>query len=517
MTTILPVRGLSLALLTLSLSLGTFMMVLDYSIANVSIPYIAGNLGVSDNNGTWVITCFAAGNAIGLPLTGFLSDRFGGVRLFVGSTLLFTLCSWFCGAAFTFPMLLISRFLQGFVAGPLIPLSQSLLLVYYPPAKRKLALAIWSTVVIVGPILGPILGGYLTYNYVWRWIFYINIPFGLLSAYLTWKIVHDRDTEPIPRQIDFVGLALLAIGVTCLQVLVDNGQQYDWFRSKLIWTLTITAFIGFLYFIIWQLMRKEPLIDLTLFKNRNFTIGTVIVSVAYMLFFGNMVVVPLWLQQFMGYTAEWAGFAMAPMGIVPLLAMPVAVKLMQKMSLRLVIAVCMTLFAIAFFAFSFQTPQINFKFIAFSRLCVGVPLAIYMAPLAALSLARIEPEKLSMASGVFHFVRVFFGGIGTSLMTTLWQRRAVFHHFNLASTLTPFNPEAKQTLETLGRAGLTGKAGLTTLNDMVDAQAALLSLNDVFWLIAWSFIPLILLCALFRRRPQHDPLPEPELPQKTID
>ncbi|HPE85011.1 MAG TPA: DHA2 family efflux MFS transporter permease subunit [Chlamydiales bacterium] len=494
-----------MALLTLSLSLGTFMMVLDYSIANVSIPYIAGDLGVSDTNGTWVITCFAAGNAIGLPLTGFISDRFGSVRTFVASIILFTLFSWFCAAAFNFPMLLISRFFQGFFAGPLIPLSQSLLLVFYPPAKRKLALAIWSAVVVVGPILGPILGGYLTYNYVWRWIFYINIPFGVIAAWITWQLARMNDTEPVKRNIDFIGLSLLAIGVTCLQVMVDNGQQYDWFRSDMIWTLMIGSFIGFIFLIIWQLTSHDPLIDLTLFKNRNFAVGTFVTAVAYMLFFGNMVVLPLWLQEFMGYTAQWAGFALAWMGFLPLALMPLLVKLMQKYSLRPIVGLCMTLFFATFMSFSFFTPQVGFEFVALSRFCLGLPIAFYMAPLATLTLARLPPEKLAMGSGIFHFVRIFFGGVGTSLITTLWERRTIFHHFNLASTQTPFNPMTQSVLHLLDQVHLTGKRGLDALNMLVDQQAALLALNDVFWVSAWCFVPLIGLTFLFKRRPQFDP------------
>ena len=496
-----PLRGFALALLTVSLSLGTFMMVLDYSIANVSIPYIAGSLGVSDTDGTWVITCFAAGNAIGLPLTGFITDKFGNVRTFVISTILFTIFSWLCGTAFTFPMLLVSRFFQGFFSGPLIPLSQSLLLVFYPPAKRKLALAIWGAVVIIGPILGPILGGFLTYNYVWRWIFYINIPFGILAAWITWNIAKDRDTAPLDRKIDFVGLSLLALGVTCLQVMVDNGQQWDWFRSDMIWTLTILSFIGFIILVIWQLTSKDPLIDFKLFKNRNFAVGTVVTSVAYTLFFGNMVVMPLWLQEYMGYTAEWAGFVLAWMGLLPLIGMPLVVKLMEKCSLRLIIGICMTLFFIVFISFSFFTPQVGYEFLSFSRLCLGAPIALYMAPLTALTLSRVPAEKLSMASGLFHFFRIFFGGIGTSLLTTLWERRTIFHHFNLASDQTPFNPMTQGMLKALGDLGQTGQKGLEMFNLLVDNQAAVLALNDVFWVTAWCFLPLIILTRFFQRRP----------------
>ena len=495
-----PLTGFSLFLITLSLSLGTFMMTLDYSIANVSVPYIAGDLAVSDTDGTWVITCFAAGNAIALPLSGFLSDRIGAVKLFVISTFLFTFFSWACGISFNFPMLLISRFLQGFTAGPLIPLSQSLLIGVYPEKKRKYALAIWAAVVVVGPVLGPILGGYLTFNYTWRWIFYINIPFGILAGIITWHIIKDRNTKPKYRKIDLVGLGLLTIGVTCLQVLVDNGQQYDWFRSNLIKTLSISSAIGFILFIVWAITDKDPLIDLKLFKNRNFAVGTTVTAISFAVIFGNMVIFPLFLEETMGYTAEVAGLAVSTMGLLPLLLLPLAAKAIEKMRLSVIAVACFTLFFAVYLYYSFITTQISFGYAAFSRLMVGLPVAFYIAPLSAITLAYIPSEQLTAASGIYHFFRVFFGGLGTSLFVTLWERRTVFHHSNLTAFATPDNPAAVEVIKGLNHFGLTEEASLETMDALVTQQASILAANDVFWTSAWLFLPLIFFCILFKKR-----------------
>jgi len=500
MDAVKPLRGLALALLTLSLSLGTFMMALDYSIANVSVPYIAGDLGVSDTDGTWVITCFAVGNAISLPLAGFLSDRLGAVKTFVIACVLFTFFSWTCGAAFNFPMLLMSRFCQGFVAGPMIPLSQSLLIAFYPPEKRKLALVIWAAVVVVGPVLGPILGGYLTYNYVWRWIFYINIPFGILASVITWKLIIDRDSKPISRRIDFIGLSLLAIGVTCLQVLVDFGQQYDWFRSDAIRLLAIASFVGFLFFVIWAITGKDPLIDFKVFKCPNFALGTFVTAASFAVMFGNMVVFPLFLEETMNYTAQVAGLAVSTMGILPLVLMPLVAKIMERARLKYVIMTSFALFLGVYLFYSFITTQISFSYAAISRLMVGLPVAIYMAPLTAITLAHVPSNQMTSASGVFHFFRIFCGGLGTSLFVTLWERRTVFHRFNLIEVLNPFNPHTESTLKELHHMGLKGKEGLEVLNLMAGQQAEVLAANDVFWTSAWLFLPLIFLAFWFKKR-----------------
>ena len=297
-----PLTGITLFLGAIALSLCTFMQVLDYSIANVSIPYIAGDLATSVNDGTWVITMFAVGNAIALPLTGLLTRRLGSIRLMILSVSLFTLFSWLCGMSINMNMLVVMRFIQGVVAGPMIPLSQSLMIMTFPREKRNLALALWNMVAVVGPIAGPILGGWITFNYSWPWIFFINIPVGIFCVLVIRSLYKKRETKIEKVRVDTVGILLLAFAVSALQILLDQGQQLDWMRSNIIVVLAVISVISFIFLFIWELTFDTPIMDLRMFKNRNFLIGTVITALSYMVLFGVIVITPLWLQEMMGYS-----------------------------------------------------------------------------------------------------------------------------------------------------------------------------------------------------------------------
>jgi MFS transporter, DHA2 family, multidrug resistance protein len=284
-----PLKGAELVLGTIALSLATFMNVLDTSIANVSIPAISGDMGVSPAQGTWVITSFAVANAISVPLTGWLTQRFGQVRLFTMSVLLFVLASWLCGLAPNIGTLIAFRVLQGLVAGPMIPLSQTLLLASYPKAKAGMAMAMWAMTVLVAPVAGPLLGGWITDNFSWPWIFYINIPVGLFAAALTWSIYKKRDPGPRRVPLDVVGLVLLILFVGSMQIMIDMGKELDWFESGEIVALAVAAVVSFLFFLAWELTDQHPIVDLRLFGQRNFVAGTLALSIAYGLFFGNVV------------------------------------------------------------------------------------------------------------------------------------------------------------------------------------------------------------------------------------
>src|SRR5918993_4743090 len=284
-----PLEGSARLWGTIALSAATFMNVLDTSIANVSLPAIAGDLGVSSTQGTWVITSFAVANAIAVPLTGWLTQRFGQVRLFMASVLLFIVSSWLCGLAPNMTMLIAFRALQGFVAGPMIPLSQTLLLSSYPRAKAGLAMAMWSMTTLVAPVMGPLLGGWITDNISWPWIFYINIPVGLLAAGITWGIYRKRESVTRKVPIDGIGLGLLVVWVGAMQLVLDKGKELDWFHSAVIMTLAVVAVVGFAFFLMWGVTGKHPGVRLSLFKRRNFWAGTLSVSIGYGLFFGNVV------------------------------------------------------------------------------------------------------------------------------------------------------------------------------------------------------------------------------------
>jgi DHA2 family multidrug resistance protein len=480
----------------IALGLATFMIVLDYSIANVSIPYIAGALAVSNEQGTYVITSFAVGNAIGLAMTGWLTKRVGAVKLITLSILLFTLFSWTCGMSPTLLILTISRFIQGLVAGPVIPLSQSLILTQGSQKSQSRDLSIWSTIVIAAPVLGPILGGYISDWYVWSWIFYINIPVGIFCAAVIWPILKGNETPTSSVPGDLPAIIWLVIGVSCLQVFLDKGQQWDWFNSGMIWFLICGTIIGFTYLIIREIGHRTPLIDLTLFRSPSFTLSIICLLVSYAIYFGTIVLVPLWLQEYMGYTAEWAGFAVCTLGIGPVFLGLLTPKIAAKIGYEWTFLISLVIFCISCFLNAFFTTDVDLFYIALLRFFFGLGFMAYISPLLSISIRDIPQEKLPSATGIFHFVRAMFGGVGTSVFTTLWLRRTIFHHERVGSALTRFNPMTPSSYD---------PASLEQLNASLDKQAALLALNDAFYLMGWIFVGLIVLLVvwnLVQKRPK---------------
>lgn len=486
-----PLTGSQLVLGTIALSLATFMNVLDTSIANVSIPAISGDLGVSPQQGTWIITSFAVANAISVPLTGWLSQRFGQVRLFTLSILLFVVSSWLCGLAPNIGMLIAFRVLQGFVAGPMIPLSQTLLLGSYPRAKAGTAMAMWSMTVLVAPVAGPLLGGWITDNISWPWIFYINIPVGLFSALLTWSIYNKRDAGPRRRPLDYVGLGLLVLFVGSMQIMIDKGKELDWFNSGQIVILAVTAVVSFLFFLAWELTDEHPVVDLRLFMRRNFTMGTVSLSVAYGLFFGNVVLLPLWLQQYMGYTATLAGLATAPVGILAIVLSPWVGKNVSKIDPRRLVTVAFLGFALVLWMRSHFDTQADFNTILIPTVMQGAAMAFFFVPLQAIVFSGLPPDRLPSASGLSNFVRITCGAIGTSLSTTLWENRAILHHTQLAEAVNTGNANAMEYMSQLSAAGLTSEQSAASINRIIDQQAYTMAVADVFYLSGALFIVLL--------------------------
>ena len=480
-----------LVIASMALALATFMNVLDVSIANVSIPALSGDLGVSFSQGTWVITSFAVANAIAVPLTGFLTQRFGAVRLFVTSIILFVIASFLCGTSTSLGMLVFFRVIQGAVAGPMIPLSQSLLLSSYPKAKAGVALTIWSMTTLVAPVMGPILGGWITDNISWPWIFYINIPIGLFAAGITWALYRHRETPTRRVPIDYIGLGLLIVWVGALQILLDKGNELDWFNSSQIITLAIVSAVAFCFFLVWELTDEHPVVDLSLFKGRNFWSGTLALSVGYGVFFGNVVLLPLWLQQDMGYTATLAGAVLAPVGLLAIMLSPLVGKNISRVDPRLFATVAFMVFALIFRMRSQFTPQADFVTIMIPSLIQGIAMATFFVPLVTLIFSGLAHDRIPAASGLSNFVRIMAGGFGASIFTSAWINRTSAHHAVLTEHINFANPATQSVINGLGNAGMSEQQSLGFINNMVNQQAATMAADDLAWLSAILFILLI--------------------------
>jgi DHA2 family multidrug resistance protein len=486
-----PLEGSARVWGTIALSAATFMNVLDSSIANVSLPAISGDLGVSTTQGTWVITSFAVANAIAVPLTGFMTQRFGQVRLFMASVILFmiSLAAVRPGAehdhAHPVPRA------AGLCRGPDDSAVADAALSSYPRAKAGLAMAMWSMTTLVAPVMGPLLGGWITDNISWPWIFYINIPVGIVAASITWALYRKRESTTHKVPIDAIGLALLVLWVGSMQLMLDKGKELDWFHSPQIVTMAVVAVVGFAFFLIWELTDKHPVVDLSLFKRRNFWSGAVATAVAYGLFFGNVVLLPLWLQQWMGYTATQAGMIMAPVGLLAIFFSPVVGLTVSKIDPRRYATFSFLVFALVLWMRSNFNTQADFVTIIIPTVIQGIAMAFFFIPLVTITLSGLTPDRIPAASGLSNFLRITAGAMGTSLTTTLWDNRATLHHAQLAETINQGNNAATSAMSGLTGSGFSTEQVMGQINRIVDQQAYMLATNDIFYASAILFLLLI--------------------------
>jgi DHA2 family multidrug resistance protein len=387
------------------------------------------------------------------------------------------------------PMLLLFRVLQGAVAGPMYPITQSLLVSIYPAAKRGQALALLAMVTVVAPIAGPILGGWITDNYSWRWIFFINIPIGVFAAAVTASQMRGRPEPTSKPRMDYVGLATLVIGVGALQILLDKGNDLDWFNSNQIIVLAIVAFIALSIFIIWELTDDHPIVNLSLFRYRNFAAGTVTLVLGYAAFFGLNLLVPLWLQTRLGYTSAWAGLAAAPIGILPVFLSPLVGKYAQRFDLRVVATMSfLILGGTSLWRATFNT-EVDFNHIALVQLVQGLGVALYFMPLLTIVLSDLKGAEVADGSGLATFLRTLGGSFAASLTTFIWDRRADMHHARLVENLTPYSPATRNAIEQLGQGH--AQAGAMMLDRLVTSQAYMLSTIEYFTMLGWLFFALI--------------------------
>jgi DHA2 family multidrug resistance protein len=491
-------QGATLVIASIGVSIASFMQVLDQTIANVSLPTMAGGLGVSPQQGTWVVTSFGVASAICLPLTGWLSRRIGQVRLLFWSTSLFVVASVLCGMSTSLEMLVVSRILQGAVAGPMMPLSQAMLLQIFPPERRLSALSLWSTVAIIGPICGPLLGGWITDNWGWRWIFFLNVPFGLIAAALMMHVFAGKETATERAPVDLVGLILLAIWVGALQMMLDTGNDAGWFDDASIIALATVAIIGFCYFIVWELTEKHPVVDLRLFARRNFAVGVTCTSIGYTVFFGTALVVPIWLQTQMGYTALWSGLAAAPVSLFPLILSRRVGKALQVLDPRIFASCAFLAFGAGLFIRSGFTTQVDYFQVITAQLVTGFGLAMFMVPLQAVLLSGLRADQVASAAGLSNFMRNTGGAFGASLATSLWARREAMHHAQMSESVSTWDATTNDALASLHARGMTDIQAYSVLDRIMNREANMLGAIDYFWAAGWLMVGMVVVIWIAR-------------------
>jgi len=486
-----PLHGGKLLFLTAAIATASFMEILDMTIVNVSVPSISGSLGVSNSEGTWAVSSYMLAAAVMQPLTGWIGRRFGEVRTFVTSICLFMLFSTICGLATSMPMLVVARLVQGLVSGPMMSVAQAILLRNYPVERRGMAIALWAMVIIVAPIFGPIIGGWITDNLSWPWLFYINLPVGAFAAVGSWTLLRHRESKKVKLPIDVVGLLLLIVGVGSLQFMLDNGNDKDWFSSTAIVAAAIASLISLSFLIPWELTDKHPVIDLHLFGRRNFRVGTVVVGVAYFGLSAVNIIFPLWLQTTLGYTATWAGLAVAPVGLLALIAAPFVGRNMNRLNLRLAASFAFCVFGSAVFWTSTLNETASFGQFATPRFLQGLGLAFFFLPLNQILLSGIPPRDLASASGLSNFVRTMSGSIATAVTVWMWNRRTDYHHTVLVEHVRNSADGWTRYQTNLSAQGITGTSAFQYVDRIIGGQASTLAVNDVFFALGCMFLVLI--------------------------
>lgn len=476
-----PLTGAPLFIAAILIGLGNFLVVLDTTIANVSVPTIAGNLGVSSSQGTWVITSYAVAEAITVPLTGWLARKFGAQRTFIACYLGFAVISLLCGLSSSLGMLLGMRVLLGLVGGPIMPLSQMLLLRVFPKEKATLATVIWAMTTLVGPVAGPILGGIICDNYGWAWIFFIKVPVAAAGGFVLLTLMKGQPDPKFPAFIDKVGLALLVVWVGALQIMLDEGRNHDWFASPEIRTLGIVAAIGFLAFLIWELTEKNPIVDLRIFRHRGFVGAATTYAVGFGGFFASIVILPLWLQSNMGYTATWAGYATGIMGILAVASAPLVGKAVEKFDPRLIVCLgVLGLASVMIWRMWTFTPDVTFVQMAWPTLVTGIFMVMFFVPVTGLAMASVEPDEQANAAGLSNFMRTLAGAFATSLVQSGWSNAMRTNQTELAGAMT----HGSQQLDAATAAGLPSDVATHLLDLVVEGQSVMLATLNMFGVIA---------------------------------
>ncbi|MES2158215.1 MAG: DHA2 family efflux MFS transporter permease subunit [Pseudomonadota bacterium] len=463
----------------LVLAMSNFMVVLDLTIANVSVPHIAGNLGISPDQGTWIITSYAVAEAICVPLTGWLAQRFGVVKMFTWSMVGFGLFSVLCGLSMSLTMLVACRIGQGLCGGPIMPMSQTLMLRIFPPEQRGRAMGLWAMTTLLGPAMGPIIGGYISDNWSWHWIFFINLPIAVVCVFAAQALLRPVETETARVPIDRMGLFLLIFWIGCLQIMLDIGRDHDWFADPLIVILALLAAIGFAAFIIWELTEKHPIVDLRVFRHIGYTSGVFTLALCFGAYFAGIVVIPQWLQTSQGYTATWAGMLTAMTAVAALMAAPVAAKMMAKTDPRLMISGAVAWLGLMTLWRAQWTSGIDFWSMAAPQFIQGFAMPFFMIPLTTLTLGSVEPDETASAAGLQNFLRTMAIAVSTSLVLTGWGDAQRVSRNDLAANLQPTD-----TLSTLAAMGFSPERARQMISNIVEQEAIVMAVDHIFLISA---------------------------------
>ncbi|MFA5847312.1 MAG: DHA2 family efflux MFS transporter permease subunit [Thermodesulfovibrionales bacterium] len=492
-------------IIALTVMLPTLIEIIDTSVVNVSLDHIRGSLSAGIDESTWTITSYLVSNAIIIPMTGWLSRLFGRKRYLIFSISLFTVSSLLCGLSWNLQSLVFFRILQGMGGGALQPISQSVLLETFPPKQHGMAMAIFGVGIMFGPIVGPLLGGWITDNWSWHWIFFINIPIGFVSILMVlFFIVDPPYMKKMKMKIDYWGLAFLAIGLGCLQIVLDKGQTEDWFSSGFITWMALISVSSLVLFIIIEFFAEHPIVNLKTFKNLSFTTGNLVMFFAFFNLFGSIVLLPIYLQTLMGYNATLAGMVLGPGGIATLIAMPLAGKLITKVNPKALLAFGLIVSAYSTHLMSQFNLLADFNTIIWPRIVLGVGMGFLFIPLTTMTMSSVRKEDMANASGIYNLLRNLGGSFGVAFVTTMIARRAQFHQVRLVEHLTPFDSSyqtatanASHLLQSKGMtAAASQQGGLSAIYGQFLRQASMLSFNDVFYLLSIFLIltlPLVFL------------------------
>ncbi len=488
-------------LIAAAVMLATFMEVLDTSVANVALPHIGGNLSANTNESTWVLTSYLVSNAIILPAAGWLSSFFGRKRFLLACIVIFTLSSALCGAASSLGMLVFARILQGAGGGALQPIAQAVLLESFPKEKRGQAMAVFGMGIVVAPIIGPTMGGWITDNYSWRWIFYINVPVGILAMLMANAFIEDPPyiRSQKPGRIDYIGFGLMALGLASLQLVLDKGQEEDWFESSWIFWFTLFGLAAIIAFIIRELQTKEPIVNLRIFKNRNFAVGTALMAMMGAVLYGSIALLPLFLQTLLGYPATQSGLAVSPRGFGSIVSMIIVGRLVGRLDSRYLIAFGFAVLGFATYMLSSINLDISMSSVVWPNIISGLAMGFIFIPLTTTAMGTLTNQEMGNASGLFNLMRNTGGSIGIAVVTTLLSRGAQVHQAAMVSHLTPYDPAFQQRVQQLSGPAASLQQAYGTIYGIVARQAMVMSFLDNFRLLAGLSLLCIPAVFLFKK------------------